>query len=203
MPKPSIVVFDLGKVLLDFDYSIAGRRIAAQSEMPAAEVQKFLDQTPLLHRYETGLMTRQEFFNEVCAQTSFRGNINGFSSHFADIFTEMPEMTALHAAIRRNGIPTYIFSNTNDLAVEHIQRAFPFFANFDGYIYSHEVGAMKPAAKIYDALEKMSGKRGSEILYIDDRQENIDAGAARGWQTILQIESALTISEIRKLGLID
>ena len=201
--KPTIVVFDLGKVLLDFDYSIAGRRIAAQSNMPAAEVQKFLDQTPLLHRYETGLLTRQEFFETVCAQTGFRGDINEFSGHFADIFTEMPEMTALHAAIRRKGIPTYIFSNTNDLAAEHVRRAFPFFANFDGYILSHEVGAMKPAAKIYEAVENMSGRRGPEILYIDDRRENIDAGAARGWQTILQIESALTISEIRKLGLID
>lgn len=203
MPKPSIVVFDLGKVLLDFDYSIAGRRIAAQSKMPASEVQKFLDQTPLLHRYETGLMTRQEFFETVCAQTGFRGHINEFSGHFADIFTEMRDMTALHAAIRRRGIPTYIFSNTNDLAAEHVRRAFPFFANFDGYVLSHEVGAMKPAAKIYEALENMSGKRGSQILYIDDRQENIDAGAARGWQTILQTEPANTIAELKKFGLID
>ena len=203
MPKPSIVVFDLGKVLLDFDYSIAGRRIAAQSKMPASEVQKFLDQTPLLHRYETGLMTRQEFFETVCAQTGFRGRINEFSGYFADIFTEIRDMTALHAAIRRRGIPTYIFSNTNDLAAEHVRRAFPFFANFDGYVLSHEVGAMKPAAKIYEALENMSGKRGSQILYIDDRQENIDAGAARGWQTILQTEPANTIAELKKFGLID
>ncbi|NOS70361.1 MAG: HAD family phosphatase [Verrucomicrobia bacterium] len=201
--KPTIVVFDLGKVLLDFDYSIAGRRIAAQSKMPAAAVQKFLDQTPLLHRYETGLLTRQEFFEMVCAQTGFRGDINEFSGHFADIFTEMPEMTALHAAIRRKGIPTYIFSNTNDLAVEHVRRAFPFFANFDGYILSHEVGAMKPAAKIYDALENMSSRRGAEILYIDDRRENIDAGAARGWRTILQIDPARTRAEVEKLGLLD
>jgi HAD superfamily hydrolase (TIGR01509 family) len=62
---------------------------------------------------------------------------------------------------------------------------------------------MKPAAKIYQALENMSGKRGQEILYIDDRQENIDAGAARGWQTILQTEPANTIVEIKKLALID
>ena len=106
------------------------------------------------------------------------------------------------AAIRRKGIPTYIFSNTNDLAVEHIQRAFPFFANFDGYIYSHEVGAMKPAAKIYEALEKMSGKRGADIVYLDDRPENIAAGAARGWQTILQTEPAKSRMALEKLGVV-
>lgn len=201
-PKPEIVVFDLGKVLVDFDYSIAGRRITAQSNLSAAEVQQYLDHSPLLYRYETGLMTRQEFFETVCAHTGFRGSREEFGSFFADIFTEMPAMTALHSALRRKGIPTYIFSNTNDLAIEHIRRAFPFFANFDGYILSYEIGAMKPAAKIYEALEKMSGKRGAQIVYLDDRQENIDAGAARGWQTILQTEPAKSRAAIEQLGLL-
>jgi HAD superfamily hydrolase (TIGR01509 family) len=201
MSKPSIVVFDLGKVLVDFDYSIAGRRIAAQSKLSAADVQKFLDHSPLLYRYETGLMTRQEFFETVCGHTGFGGTLAEFSEFFADIFTEMPEMTALHAALRRQGIPTYIFSNTNDMAVEHILRAFPFFANFDGYIFSYEVGAMKPAAKIYETLEALSGKRGAEILYLDDRQENVEAGAARGWQVILQTDPVKSRTSIEKLGL--
>ncbi len=34
MDSPKAVVFDLGKVLVDFDYSIAARRIAARSSMP-------------------------------------------------------------------------------------------------------------------------------------------------------------------------
>ena len=202
MTKPSVVVFDLGKVLVDFDYSIAGRRIAAQSNLSAAEVQNYLDHSPLLFRYETGLMNRQEFFEAVRNHTGFRGSLAEFGSFFADIFTEMPEMTALHAELRRRGIPTYIFSNTNDLAIEHIRRAFPFFANFDGYILSYEVGAMKPAAKIYEALEAMTGKRGAEIVYLDDRQENIDAGAARGWQTVLQTEPAKSRAAVERLGLL-
>ncbi len=200
--KPSIVVFDLGKVLVDFDYSIAGRRLAAQSDMSPAQVQTYLDHSPLLYRYETGLMTRQEFFEEVRQATGFRGSLEEFGSFFADIFSEMPEMIALHAQLRRQGIPTYIFSNTNDLAIEHIRRAFPFFANFDGYILSYEVRAMKPAAKIYEALEAMSGKRGAEVLYLDDRAENVEAGATRGWQTILQTDPAKSRAAIEKLGLL-
>jgi len=202
MTKPSIVVFDLGKVLVDFDYSIAGRRLAARSKASSAEIQKFLDHSPLLYRYETGLMTRQEFYEEVRCVSGFSGSLEEFGSFFADIFTEMPEMTALHAELRRQGIPTYIFSNTNDMAIEHIRQAFPFFANFDGYILSYEIGAMKPAAKIYEALEEMSGRRGANVLYLDDRQENVDAGAARGWQTILQTEPAKSRAAIEKLGLL-
>jgi len=201
--RPSIVVFDLGKVLVDFDYSIAGRRLAQQSRIPAAEVHACLNQTPLLHRYETGLMSRVEFFADVRQTTGYCGSLEEFTSFFADIFTEMPEMTAIHAELRRKGIPTYIFSNTNDMAVEHIRSAFPFFANFDGYIFSCEVGAMKPDAKIYEAMEKLSDKRGAEILYLDDRPENIEAGAMRGWQVILQTNPAITRAALMKFGLLD
>ena len=108
-----------------------------------------------------------------------------FGEFFADIFTAIPPMIEIHAGLRRRGIPTYIFSNTNDLAVEHIRRNFPFFRDFDGYIYSYEVGAMKPEAKIYEVLEKLAGRRGADIVYLDDRPENVAAGAARGWRTIL------------------
>jgi HAD superfamily hydrolase (TIGR01509 family) len=44
---------------------------------------------------------------------------------------------------------------------------------------------MKPGAKIYEALEKLAGQRGADIVYLDDRRENVAAGAARGWRTIL------------------
>lgn len=201
--KPSIVVFDLGKVLVDFDYSIAGRRIAAQADLSPAEVQQFLDHSPLLYRYETGLMTQLEFFAAVQQVTGFQGTSEEFSSFFADIFWEIPKMVELHATLRQRGIPTYIFSNTNDLAIMHIRRNFPFFANFDGYILSYEVRAMKPDPRIYEALEALSGRCGAEILYLDDRQENVDAGAARGWQVILQTDASKSRTAIEKLGLLD
>jgi HAD superfamily hydrolase (TIGR01509 family) len=203
MTKPSIVVFDLGKVLVDFDYSIAGRRIAAQANLSPAEVQKFLDYSPLLYRYETGLMTRQEFYDTVREHTGFRGGFEEFGQFFADIFWEIPLMVEIQATLKRRGIPTYIFSNTNDLAIEHIRRNFPFFSNFDGYILSYEVGAMKPHPKIYEDLEKMAGKRGAEILYLDDRQENVDAGAARGWHVILQTGPEKSRAAMEKLGLLN
>jgi len=199
---PSVVVFDLGKVLVDFDYSIAARKIAERSARPAIDIRKLLDHSPLLYRYETGLMTRQEFFEEVRRATGFRGTIEEFSGFFADIFWEIPSMIEIQAKLRRQGVPTYIFSNTNDLAILHLRQNFPFFANFDGYILSYEIGAMKPDAKIYEALERMAGKRGAEVLYLDDRQENVDGGAARGWQVILQTTPGQSIAAMEKLGLI-
>jgi HAD superfamily hydrolase (TIGR01509 family) len=181
----TVVAFDLGKVLVDFDYHIAVSRIAARSTLPPDGIKTFLGQSHAIIDYESGRLTREEFYEQARQATGFRGTMEEFGGFFADIFTEMPAMTTLHAELRQRGVPTYVFSNTNDLAVEHIRRNFPFFRNFDGYIFSYEVGAMKPDAKIYEALEKLVRRRGAEILYLDDRPENVAAGAARGWRTIL------------------
>jgi FMN phosphatase YigB (HAD superfamily) len=139
----------------------------------------------VLVQYECGFVTRAEFFGAIRDAVAFQGDLAEFSGYFADIFTEIPAMIALHAEIRRRGLSTYIFSNTNDLAVEHIARHFPFFKNFDGYVYSYQIRAIKPDAKIYEAMEALCGRSGSDIIYLDDRSENVAAGAARGWRALL------------------
>jgi HAD superfamily hydrolase (TIGR01509 family) len=109
---------------------------------------------------------------------------------------------ALQVELRQRGFKTYIFSNTNDLAIEHVVRNFPFFTNFDGYVYSYKVGAMKPEPKIYVAMEAMAGMRGADLIYLDDRAENIAAGAARGWRAILHESPDKSRKAIQQLGVL-
>ena len=197
------VIFDLGKVLVDFDYDIAAPRISARSRMSAPELMRFLSKCPLLVQYETGLLTSEEFYRQISAATGFTGSFDEFSGFFGDIFTPIAPMVALHASLRRQKVPTYIFSNTNDLAIRHVRRAFPFFQHFDGFIFSYEHHSMKPDAKLYEAVEAASGLRGADLLYLDDRAENVAAGAARGWQAILHKTPEQSWAAVRKLGLLD
>lgn len=199
MTASPAIIFDLGKVLLDFDYTIATDKIAARSTKPPEDLHSQLGGSPLLVQYETGLLTRHEFFAAVQQATGFRGGLAEFGDFFAGIFTPIEPMIALHTELRERGLPTCIFSNTNDLAIELIRRDFPFFKKFDGYIFSYEVKAMKPDAKIYEALEKLVGKRGADLIYIDDRHENIVAGAARGWRTVLHETPEKTRAALEKL----
>ena len=201
-PMPPVFIFDLGKVLVDFDYSIAERKIAARSAIAPEALHTFLGSSPLLVDYESGRLTRQKFYEAIRDAVGFRGDLTEFSGYFADIFAEMPGTIALHAELRQRGFKTYIFSNTNDLAIEHVRRNFPFFKNFDGYIYSHEVGAMKPDASIYAAMEKMCGRCVADVIYIDDRAENIAAGAARGWRTILHESAEKTRRGLADFGVL-
>jgi len=202
MTPAKAIVFDLGKVLVDFDYSIAGRKLAARATITATELGRFLLGVPLIVNYETGLISSEEFYREIKSASGFIGDMEEFTSLFADIFTPIEPMIQLHADLRSRGFPTYIFSNTNDLAVRFIRQNFPFFHQFDDYILSYEHQSMKPDAKLYEVVESRSGTRGSDVLYIDDRPENIVAGAARGWQTILQESPEKTRAAIEKLGLL-
>ena len=55
-----------------------------------------------------------------------------------------------------------------------------------------------PLPKIYDALERMSGRRGADIFYIDDRSENVEAAAARGWRMVLHESPEKTRDALHK-----
>jgi epoxide hydrolase-like predicted phosphatase len=202
MNSSKVIVFDLGKVLVDFDYSIAARKVAARSTKSLLNLVYLLSSSSLIVQYECGQVTRREFFEQIRDAVGFQGTLEEFGGYFADIFAEIPQMITLQAELRRRGFKTYIFSNTNDLAIEHVERNFPFFKNFDGYIYSCEVGTMKPDAKIYEAMEKLCGRTGANIIYLDDRSENVEAGLARGWRAILHEKPEKSRAALKNIGLV-
>lgn len=200
--KPDAVIFDLGKVLLDFDYSITAGHLAELCEVSTQGILDTIDQTHLLLDYEEGKLTTDEFYAKVCEQTGYRGDFETFRDAFADIFSEIPEMVNLQRRLKEAGVPCYIFSNTNEIAIHHVKRNFPFFGGFDGYVYSYLEKSMKPDALIYDAVERLTGKSGTSLIYLDDRAENIESGAARGWQTIHHVASTSSIAAIEAAGLL-
>jgi len=200
--KP-VLVFDLGKVLVDFDYSIAARRILSLCSSPCDPAKFFTQHAGLLETYELGNSTREEFFNQMKAASGFSGKQEEFNAFFADIFTPIQPMIDLKSELSKTRVATYIFSNTNDLAVDHIRRRFPFFSDFDGYVLSYEHGAMKPSARLYEIVERASGRKGGEVIYIDDRPENVEAGLKRGWKGILQETPETTRAALQKLGLLN
>jgi FMN phosphatase YigB (HAD superfamily) len=198
---PKAVVFDIGNVLLDFDYGRTARAIEKSCKLSAPELHKHLAKSPLFDAFESGQINGEKFFSEFQKISCFSGPIDEFAERFGDIFTENPEMIAFNENLRAREIPTYILSNTNEFSIRWIRKRYPFFANFSGYIFSHEHGCMKPGAHIYEVVEEMSGLRGPALFYMDDREENIAAAQVRGWQAVHHTAPGRTLEIARKLGL--
>lgn len=202
MVTPRALIFDLGKVLLDFDYGIAIRRLLPRCRVDFEALCRILTQDHLLIEYESGMRTTPEFFGQLQRLTGYAGTLEEFRHGFGDIFTPIEPMVRLHDEAHARGVPTYLFSNTNELAIAFVRARFPFMRQFDGQILSYEVKAMKPEPPMYELAEQMSGFRGPELFYMDDRAENVEAGWNRGWQGIVHRDPAETRSALVRLGVL-
>ena len=196
---PAVVVFDLGRVLVDFDYHIAAKRISSRGSVGMSETLKLLCQSPLLDRLERGGWTTKQYFEEIQKLTGFSGTFEEFGGFFSDIFCEIKPMIQWQDALKKQGMPTYILSNTNDFAISHIRKTFPFFSNFTDYVLSYEAGVMKPEPRIYEIVEERCRKKGAEILYLDDNHDNVKAAAARDWTAVLHETPAKTAEILAKI----
>lgn len=202
MKKPEAVVFDLGKVLLDFDYGRFAENVISKCGVPVEELLNAVNQSELLIRYESGLLTSQEFFAEVQKASKYTGEYHEFEVVFGDIFSPIPEMIALQQWLRERWVQTYIFSNTSEIVIKHIRKTYPFFNHFDDYILSYEHRSVKPQPRIYEVVEEKTARKGEQLLYIDDRLENIERGRERGWQTIYHVDANETVKRVKDLLLI-
>ena len=198
MNQPRVVVFDLGKVLVDFDYGIAIRRFAERSEADMDQIQRLLD-SPIQIEYESGKISTDEFFLSIREEAGFLGDRGEFVQIFADIFSPMRSMIAFFERLNSVGVPTCVFSNTNEIATRHIRGQFSFYSRFNWYVLSYEEGCMKPDEAIYNIVERRTGESGDAILYIDDRPENIETGRSMGWQSILQENETVSVAEAERL----
>ncbi len=204
MAQVRAVVFDLGRVLVTFDYSILIGRLLPRMRVDMGHARHLLEKTPLLHQYESGMVSTDDFFEQVRGATGFAGDIEEFRQSFVGMFGEIPDMVALHAELRRMGVPTYVMSNTNELAIDQIRRQFTFFSNFDGYALScdPDVKALKPASRIYEKIEKLSGLTGDALFYFDDAPENVEAARARQWQAIVHESEPVSRAALVRAGVL-
>lgn len=205
MTKPSAVVFDLGGVLITFDYKIAINRLAPRIKITKAELMALLQETSLLLDFESGKVSTTEFFETVRNATGYCGDLETFCEDFNSMFGYVQEMVHLHDEVRGCGFKTYVLSNTNEIATAYFRKKFPFFNKFDGYVLSYDptVQALKPAARIYEKLEQLSGLKGQQLFYIDDVPEYVDAARARGWQAIVHKSESETRQALIDAGVLD
>ncbi|MBU2937272.1 MULTISPECIES: HAD family hydrolase [Pacificibacter] len=97
----------------------------------------------------------------------------------------IPHSVALLRALRAKGIRVIALTNFGIESFEFAETKYPFLTEFDKTYVSGRMGCVKPHSLIYEMLEAGEQARPDGVLFADDRQENIDMAASRGWQTHL------------------
>jgi putative hydrolase of the HAD superfamily len=174
-------LFDIGNVLVRFDFSRAVRAVAAFSDVAGeADALRRIEAVKL--RYEDGQIPRADFLRDAFRVLGYRGTEAQFITAWQGIFSENEPMTALVRSLEGK-FPLFLLSNTNDMHVEGLFRDFPVFARFTGATYSHEAKASKPQRAIYEIACRTHGLVPGETFFIDDLAANIATARELGFRT--------------------
>jgi glucose-1-phosphatase len=179
------VYFDLGNVLALFDHRIAARNLAEACGRSFDEVMNKLFVTDLQQRYETGLVTSQQYVAEINSTFDCQLSQECVLDAISDMFQPNKPIVEALDLVRQASIPIGILSNTCEAHWNWLmQENWPMLHGWYKHIVlSYEVRSMKPDAGIYVECERVCGCSGSRIFFTDDRADNIAAAASRGWAT--------------------
>jgi FMN phosphatase YigB (HAD superfamily) len=195
------IIFDIGNVLLRFDFSLLTHRIAPFCAADASNLSPLLE--PLKVELESGRIEGETFLREASKTLGYKGERSLLKAAWQEIFTPIE---ATHRLVEQlhGTLPLFLLSNTNDLHAEYFLSRYPVFARFQSAVYSHECGLMKPSATIYTHTLGKFGLRAEQVFFIDDLAPNVEAARDSGWRTHHYREEAhsLLLSELTALGAI-
>jgi putative hydrolase of the HAD superfamily len=178
MAKISAVIFDLGRVLIDWDIT--------QSiwDMIREEVGPTGDPGPRRQKWErlyaelaTGRLTPEEFYQVLKEQVTIQVDYDQFVKSWCEIFFPMPGMDELFSEVEKC-VAVGLLSDTDPIHWDYLPPLYPFLNRIKKPTLSFEIGWMKPAPEAYLAAARDVGFPPERCFFTDDKPENIE-GARR------------------------
>jgi putative hydrolase of the HAD superfamily len=196
------LLFDLGRVVLDIDFSKAIATWASHAGgTPSDILSRFVrDEAYRLH--ETGQISDVDYFATLRASLGIAISNDHFLEGWNSIFTgEMPGIEPLLARAAKH-LPLYAFSNTNGAHVAHFSVVYaPLLGHFRKLFLSSTIGFRKPDKAAYDHVVEAIGVEASRILFFDDSAENVQGARACGLQAVHVSSSADVADALAALGI--
>lgn len=171
-----VVVFDLGKVIFDFDINKLSTQFHLSSQKSKKDIVDLISgHKDLFVNYEKGLITSQEFYNQMTALLDLKIEYKSFCDIWNDIFTPFYDMLDFINMLSKK-YNLAILSNTNDLHFAYLQNKYPeTFACFKHLHLSYKMNARKPDAEIYRKVIDFYNIDPAGIFFTDDLEQNINS----------------------------
>ena len=173
-------MFDLGKVLIDFNFETGVQALHASCSISRDRFEEVLWDETWIRRYERGEISTGEFHSYLCETAALKMDLIGFRDVWSSVF--LPGLLVsedLLGALKKR-YPLILVSNTNEAHFEFIRSRYPVVEFFDEHVLSYEVGSLKPDRKIFEQAIRVSGCAPEALFFTDDREENILAARELG-----------------------
>lgn len=186
------IIFDLGGVLLNIDYTAATRAFAALGVPDFDARYSQLKQSTLFDDLETGHLDRTAFCNAVRAfDESLHLSDAQIEKAWNAMLLDFPLRRLQLLQQLRGHYDLFLLSNTNEiheLAFNQIlsdAHGLPSLATlFDRVYFSHRVGMRKPDDVVFKHILEENELRPEHTLFIDDSPQHIEAAERLGIQTV-------------------
>jgi 2-haloacid dehalogenase len=201
--RPKAVVFDIGRVLYDWNLRYLFEKLIADP----AELDWFLANvvTDHWHFQADGGRPLAEMLPERIAQfPDHRALIEAYAARFNE--TLPSAIPGTHALVRRladAGVPLYGLTNFGAEFWAGFRPTAPLFDLFADVVVSGQERCAKPEPRIYEIAEARFGHPPEALFFTDDNAANVAAAAERGWQAHLFTDAAALEAQLVSSGLLE
>jgi 2-haloacid dehalogenase len=199
--RPRAVVFDIGRVLYDWDLRYLFEELIADS----AQLDWFLGNvvTEQWHFQSDGGRPLADMLPERIAQfPDQRSLIEAYAARFNETLRAMPETHDIVGRLSAAGMPLYGLTNFGAEFWAGFRPTAPLFDHFANIVVSGQERCAKPDSRIYTLAETRWGLAPSELFFTDDNPANVAAAKARGWQAHLFTGAAALEAQLVTAGLL-
>ena len=197
------LLFDLGRVVLDIDFSKAIACWAGHAGCkPEAIVARYVRDSEAYRLHEVGKISDEDYFASLRSTLGISISDVQFLEGWNAIFAgEMPGIADLLPRAAKQ-IPVYAFSNTNRPHVNYFSKEYAnVLSHFRELYLSSSIGLRKPDAEAFDHVVAAMGVPASRIVFFDDLADNIEGARARGL-TAVHVTSPTDVGNaLRALGI--
>lgn len=196
------VVFDVGKVLIEWDLRLIYRDLIpdpAERDWFVAHVV-----TPEWHfQHDAGRPLAEMLPERIAQFPEHEALIRRYASHFNDsIPGPVPGSQELVHELAQRGVPIFGITNFGAEFWPPFRERWPVFDHFRDVVVSGVEKLAKPDPAIYALAERRFGLPGSAMLFIDDNAANVASARDCGWQVHHFTDSALLRDDLSSRGLI-
>lgn len=176
------VIFDVGFVLVDFRW----RDLMKDLKIPKDIQEKFAKTVFGSHWWnelDRGVLEEDEVVNKLREDNSpHYEEFDLVWSNRDKIVEPFDYAVGMIEDLKAKGLKVYLLSNyPKSLFTMHTECGrFPFIDKVDGKVVSGFVQLVKPDREIYEYLLKEYNLKAEECVFIDDREENVDAAKEIG-----------------------
>ena len=174
------IIFDLGRVLIPFDFQLGYSRMAQRCGLSAEEVRNRLAHTGIVPEFEHGRVESHDFVRQVGDCLGITIGYDEFSEIWGAIFLPQTLVPEEFVVALRSKYRMVLLSNTNALHYSMLERRYSILKHFDAYVLSYAVNSMKPEPAIYRAAIAAAQCEPAECFFTDDMGPFVEAALSHG-----------------------